>query len=53
VFEVTHDRGRYTRRAYSLSVVDIRTGEVRKLTYDGSVSDDPTWRDSVVGKSTF
>ena len=53
VFEVTHDRGRYTRRAYSLSVVDIRTGEVTKLTYDGSRSDDPTWRDDVVGKSTF
>jgi Tol biopolymer transport system component len=53
VFEVTHDRGRYTRRAYSLSVVDISTGELTKLTYDGSASDDLAWRDSVVGKSTW
>jgi TolB protein len=53
VFEITHDRGRYTRRAISLSVVDIDTGDVRELTYGGSAWDDPSWRDDVVGKSTW
>lgn len=53
VLEVTHARGRYTRHAYSLSVVDIASGKVSELTYDRSPSDDPTWRDSVVGKSSW
>jgi hypothetical protein len=44
---------RLQRHAYSLSFIDIGTGELTKLTYDGSVSDDLTWRDSVVGKSTW
>ncbi|HKP17571.1 MAG TPA: hypothetical protein VJT84_03765 [Gaiellaceae bacterium] len=53
VFEVAHDRGRYTRRAISLAVVDVATGHVEKLTYGGSAWDDPSWRDAVAGKSTW
>jgi Tol biopolymer transport system component len=53
VFEVLHDRGRYTRRASSLSVVDAAGGDVRKLTFGGSVGDDPAWRDGVIGKSSW
>jgi TolB protein len=44
VFEVFHDQNRYTRRAQSLSVVDATGGHLRKLTFGGSVFDNPGWR---------
>jgi Tol biopolymer transport system component len=44
VFEVSHDRGRYWRRAKSLSVVDATGDHLGKLTFGGSSLDDPTWR---------
>jgi Tol biopolymer transport system component len=53
VFEVIHDRGRFVRRAMSLSVVPAVGGEIARLTYGGSAWDDPAWRDGVIGKSTF
>jgi Tol biopolymer transport system component len=53
VFEVVHDRGRYTRRASSLSVVDVEGGDPQRLTFGGSTADDPAWRDGIVGKSTW
>lgn len=53
VFEVRHWLRRYSRRPQSLSVVEPSTGEVRKLTYGGSVRDDPAWRDPAAGKSTW
>ena len=53
VFEVRHDRGRYLRKAVSLSAVDVRSGEIERVTYGGSSGDDPAWRDPIVGKSSF
>jgi Tol biopolymer transport system component len=53
VFEVLLDRGRYARRASTLSIVDLAGGEPRRLTYGASSWDDPAWRDGIVGKSTW
>jgi len=53
VFEVLHDRGRYARRAASLSIVDLAGGDPRQLTYGSATWDDPAWRDTIVGKSTW
>jgi Tol biopolymer transport system component len=44
VFEVRQWYGRYWRRPQSLSVVDVDSGDVRKLTFGGSVRDNPGWR---------
>jgi Tol biopolymer transport system component len=44
VFEVRHWFGRFSRRPQSLSVVDAEGTSLRKLTYGGSVYDDPGWR---------
>ena len=52
-FEVVHDRGWFVRRAMSLSIVDVATDEITRLTYGGSAWDDFAWRDGIVGKSTF
>lgn len=53
VFEVFRDRGRYLRKASSLSVVEARGRGLRTVTFGGGVADDPAWRDGVVGKSTW
>ena len=53
VFEVLHDRGRYLRKASSLSVVGVGGRGLRNVTFGGGVADDPAWRDGVVGKSTW
>jgi Tol biopolymer transport system component len=53
VFELLHDRGRYSRRASSLSIVDEASGDLEKVTFGGSTLDDPAWRDGIVGKNTF
>jgi Tol biopolymer transport system component len=44
VFEVLHHRGRYLRKAESLSLVDATGDGVKKLTFGGSSNDDPGWR---------
>jgi Tol biopolymer transport system component len=44
VFEVLHHRGRYFRKAESLSIVDATGDDLRKLTFGGSTRDDPGWR---------
>jgi Tol biopolymer transport system component len=44
VFEVLHHRGRYLRKAESLSVVDATGSDLRKLTFGGSSRDNPDWR---------
>jgi TolB protein len=44
VFEVLHHRGRYLRKAESLSLVDATGHGVKKLTFGGSSNDDPGWR---------
>ena len=44
VFEVLHHRGRYLRKAESLSLVDATGHDVKKLTFGGSSNDDPGWR---------
>ena len=48
-----HDRGRYARRAVTLSVVDLAGGDPRRLTFGSSSWDDPAWRDGITGKSTW
>jgi Tol biopolymer transport system component len=53
VFEVRHDRGRYLRKAISLSEVSLAGKAVERITYGGSTGDDPAWRDGVVGKTSF
>jgi Tol biopolymer transport system component len=53
VFEVRHDRGRYLRKAVSLSQVTPNGETVERITYGGSTGDDPAWRDGIVGKSSF
>jgi Tol biopolymer transport system component len=53
VFEVLYDRGRYARRASTLSIVDVEGGEPSRLTFGGSSWDDPAWRDGILGKSTW
>jgi TolB protein len=53
VFDLLHDRGRYSRRASSLSVLDEATGELGDVTLGGSAWDDPAWRDKIVGDQTF
>jgi Tol biopolymer transport system component len=53
VFEVLHDRGRFVRRAMTLSVVAANGGDAQRLTFGGARWDDPAWRDGVVGRSTF
>jgi hypothetical protein len=37
----------------SLSIVDLASEKIERLTYGGSTGDDPAWRDAVIGKSTF
>jgi Tol biopolymer transport system component len=44
VFEVLHHRGRYLRKAESLSLVDATGHDLKKLTFGGSSHDDPGWR---------
>jgi Tol biopolymer transport system component len=44
VFEVLHHRGRYFRKAESLSLIDATGDDLRKLTFGGSTRDDPGWR---------
>jgi Tol biopolymer transport system component len=44
VFEVLHHRGRYLRKAESLSLVDATGDDAKKLTFGGSSNDDPGWR---------
>jgi Tol biopolymer transport system component len=44
VFEVLHHRGRYLRKAESLSLVDVTGHDVKRLTFGGSNHDDPGWR---------
>jgi Tol biopolymer transport system component len=44
VFEATYWRGRYTRRPQGLTVVNAAGLALRKLTFGGSVDDDPSWR---------
>ena len=44
VFEVRHWIGRYSRRPQSLSIADVRSAGVRRLTYGSSGEDNPAWR---------
>jgi Tol biopolymer transport system component len=53
VFEVRHDRGRYLRKAMTLSQVGLTGDSPRRITYGASTGDDPAWRDGIVGKSSF
>jgi Tol biopolymer transport system component len=53
VFEVRHDRGRYLRKAMSLSQVGLTGKAVARITHGASTGDDPAWRDGIVGKSSF
>jgi Tol biopolymer transport system component len=52
-FEVRHDRGRYLRKAMTLSQVGLTGDDPERITYGGSTGDDPAWRDVIVGKSSF
>ena len=52
-FEVRHDRGRYLRKAMSLSQVGLAGDSPSRITYGASSGDDPAWRDVIVGKSSF
>lgn len=47
VFEVLHHRGRYLRKAESLSIVEASGHELKKLTFGGSSDDDPGWRNDL------
>lgn len=53
VFEVRHDRGRYLRKAMTLSQVGLTGDSPRRITDGASTGDDPAWRDGIVGKSSF